>query len=78
MPNLISILSELAEVGLDKGTLDEAVAESPEVRTGVIMKAKECENFWKSIAPVDRSDRGEHLIYDETNSPEDYKHPHHL
>lgn len=48
----MSILSILAEVGLDKKALAKVVAEDPEIRAGVIRKAQEVQAYWKSIAPV--------------------------
>jgi hypothetical protein len=69
--SLLDAISLLNEVGLDKATLDKGLAESVEVREGVIAKAKEVERYWKSIAPV--GDGREHLIYGELNKPGDYR-----
>ena len=72
MPSLLGAISLLNEVGLDKATLDKAVAESAEVRAGVIAKTQEALAYWQSIAPTGTG--RDHVIFGrEENEPGDYK-----
>lgn len=72
---VMGVLQELDSVGLTPAKIDAAIADSIVIREGVIAKAKEVQEYWKSIAPV--SDRGPHPLgrgkegyYDE---PGDYQ-----
>jgi hypothetical protein len=73
MPNALSILAELADVGLPAEKLESEIASNPEVRSAVIAKAKEVERAWKSLAPVDESGRGPHDIYGIEQRPGEYR-----
>jgi hypothetical protein len=69
--SVLSILSELAEVGITKADLASAV-DTVAVNEAVIAKTQEVLAYWLSIAP--EGDGREHLIYnDEINAPGDYK-----
>ncbi len=62
-------LAALNDVGLTQAKIDKAVGESIVVSEAVIRKAKEVQEYWKSIAPV--SDRGPHPL-GKTNSGNGY------
>ena len=71
---ILSILSELAEVGITRGQLNKALVESTEAREKVIAKTKQVQAYWKSIAPV--TDRKSHPVQkgsSEIIHPEDYR-----
>jgi hypothetical protein len=50
--SLISILAELAEVGIAQKKIGEALANSPEVQAAVIAKTNQARDYWREIAPV--------------------------
>lgn len=48
----MGLLSILDEAGVSVADIDKAVAESVEVRAAIMEKARDVQEYWKSIAPV--------------------------
>jgi hypothetical protein len=71
--SMLSALSELAEVGLSAEKLELAVAESPEVRSAVIAKARQVQDYWKSLAPVGHGRPHDIYSAEEHNEPGTYR-----
>ena len=53
--SVLSILGDLANIGVTQKDLDIAIGESVEIRAAVIAKANEVQAYWKSIAPVNKT-----------------------
>lgn len=45
-------VARLADIGLDAKSMANFVAKSAEIKAGIISKAHEAQEYWKSIAPV--------------------------
>lgn len=69
----MSLLSVLAEAGITAADIDKAVAESDEVREGIIVKAREVQEYWKSIAPVNKTGKAHDLGDGQVDEPGDYR-----
>jgi hypothetical protein len=69
----MSLLSILGEAGITFADIDKATAESFEIRQGVIDKAKEVQEYWKSIAPVNKVDKPHDLGDGRIDDPGDYR-----
>lgn len=55
--SILSVLDDLSKLGVTPAKMDAAISESAEIRGAVMEKAQAVQEYWKQIAPVNKTGR---------------------